>query len=110
MTIKLKLLATQVLLVTGLAWGITAASARDYNISRSQERQVQMGMSASELHAALGTPTAMETYGQQPQAWSYGVNDATPAIPGTRTMYVIELTNGRVVSASEFVVESGKIN
>lgn len=105
MNTKLGHIATRSLLAAGLALGITAVHARDYNITRDQEQMVQAGMTAGEIRAAFGAPTDVQRPGNGLAAiWSYRVADATPAIPDGKTMFEVEFdTSGRVVSASEFV-------
>jgi hypothetical protein len=107
MTIKLGTIATRSLLAAGLALGIASAHARDYNVTRDQEQAVQPGMTSSDVKAALGSPTAVQSVGNEPgPIWTYQVANVTPVAPGGRRVFDIHFgADGRVATTNESLME-----
>ncbi len=103
MTPKLNLCVSRWILATGLAIGAAAAQAASgYAISQTQEKDVAVGMSATEVRQTLGPPSSIARYRNEPgPTWIYQV---VAAPFGTTEFDVTFGPDGKVASVSEVVL------
>jgi hypothetical protein len=98
------------LLAAGLAAGVASAyAATGIHVTKSQEALVTKGMSAAEVQSALGRPSHIARYGNEPgPTWTYDVVGALDVGGGEAMVFEVDFgVDGRVTAVEEQRLEGG---
>jgi hypothetical protein len=102
MKLTLKSQSAQWLLTAGLVLGVASANAASgFTVTHEQEMRVTAGMTAGEVRQVIGSPLAIQKYGNEPgPTWSYRVAGA--GVDPYDIVFDIDFgADGRVASVSE---------
>ena len=94
-------------LLAGLVLSSAEAQADNgFNVSRSRETVITIGMNASEVQQLLGRPARAVQYGNAPgPTWTYNVVDGLFG----KTEFIIDFgSDERVISTGEQVIPRGR--